>query len=235
MSRATVTSLSGNAAQRSAEQLLGQAPNLLFHSIDQYFGLLQRGTRLLADVVSPALSMVPSGCCDVPEQDCPPRCVCQIQWEAGCGETVQAQVKVTNTGSATRNFAFAADPLTTGIADEGSAEVAVTPASATLSPGQSALVRVAVNVGKNLASGKTYSGELLIRGAFEQCVSLHLDVACAAACRCEVEQGDIPVRIRAHQWYEHFQCVEPCRHDASLHERTADVATAPAAGAKGGQ
>ena len=78
MSRATVTHLSGSALERTTDRVLGDLPDLLCRSVDQYFGLLQRGTRVLADVVSPVLSLSRSGCCEVPEQDCPPRCVCQI-------------------------------------------------------------------------------------------------------------------------------------------------------------
>lgn len=29
-------------------------------------------------------------------------------------------------------------------------------------------------------------------------------------CTCEVVLGDPPVRIRAHHWYDHFQCTERC-------------------------
>jgi hypothetical protein len=67
-----------------------------------------------------------------------------------------------------------------------------------------------------LQAGAQYVAEVRIVGAYEQCVRLVLDVAAKGAVvdcgpsRCEVAAGDLPVRIRAHRWYDHFQCTEPC-------------------------
>ncbi len=78
-----------------------------------------------------------------------------------------------------------------------------------LAAGKSQLVTAKHVVPQGLAAG-TYRTEITVTGAYEQCVNVTLDVRAQQRCACHVVQGDIPTRIRAHRWYDHFQCVEPC-------------------------
>jgi len=90
MSTVRVRSLAGPAT--SPEET---AQRLISVSIE---GLRDLGQRL-GDVLAPAISearrspqMQASrtgcgcGCCQIPEQECPPRCVCEVCWEAAAAE-----------------------------------------------------------------------------------------------------------------------------------------------------
>ena len=208
MSRATVRSLGGSAAQRGLDELLSVMPDLVGQTMNQYSNLLRRGSRLLDSALPTRSLFGTEDCCDIPEQDCPPRCVCEIDWEASPGETVQASIKVTNRGSTTRNFSFIPTRLEGASPSPG--VPTVTPSSKTLAPGEVVSVTVSIQIAGVYQPGQTYTGEVLIRGSWEQCVKLRLRVCTSSNCQCEVEQGDPPVRIRAHRWYDHFRCEEPC-------------------------
>ena len=126
---------------------------------------------------------------------------------------MQAHIHITNTGTQTRNFTFAATPFS-GPGNPAT-RVQISASGATLAPYASINVTAVLTVAPDFQPGGRYDAELVIHGAYEQCVRMTLDVApptgkdCAVE-RCEVRAGDLPVRIRAHQWYHHFQCVEPC-------------------------
>jgi hypothetical protein len=174
---------------------------------------LEKSTGFLLDASRAVEASLPRlrlslGCCDIPEQECPPRCVCEIDWAACRGETLKATIRVTNTGSKPQNFSFQATPFQ-GPGNPPD-QIQLAPTNATLAPGGSTVVQATLTVSGAFQSGQQYTAEILIRGAYEQCVRVNLVVGCEAVCHCEVEQGDIPVRIRAHQWYDHFQCEEPC-------------------------
>src|SRR5262249_46017024 len=92
----------------------------------------------------------------------------------------------------------------------------LSPASLSLAPGQAGVVRATFTVPRTPEGD--YDAEIVVRGLYEQCVCVTLKVQCKKTCgdeccACEVVQGDPPVRIRAHQWYHHFQCTEPCIAD----------------------
>lgn len=210
MSKATVKHLGGTAAQRGLQELFVALPQLATRSIDQYAALLSRSSQLLAGFV-PAQLFPAADCCDIPEQACPPRCVCEIAWEASPGETVKASIRVRNTSAQSRNFTFSAAPLQGGGGSPGA--LSISPPARTLASGESVDVAISLVVNDKFQPGERYETEVLIRGAYEQCVIVRLDVCKTPTVRCEVDQGDPPVRIRAHQWYEHFQCTEPCEPD----------------------
>jgi hypothetical protein len=225
MSTVRVKSLAGPAT--SPEET---AQRLISVSIE---GLRDLGQRL-GDVLAPAISQARNspqrratrprcgcGCCQIPEQECPPRCVCEVCWEAAAGEELTCTVRVRNASSRTRTFELSATELT---GPAGTlAELTVTPARLTMAPGRSGLVQGTLMLPENAATG-IYEGEILIRGAYEQCVCVQVTVKgtrnCTCGqrecccrqqcCTCEVVQGDPPVRIRAHYWYDHFQCTERC-------------------------
>jgi len=174
---------------QTAAQLLGQSSELLVKNM--------RGFAL------PGFS----GCCDIPETDCPPRCVCELHFEARPGDARTATVRVTNRSPQARNFSFFARPFQTA---SGPVPVTVTPANSQLAPNASVVLKVSFTAASAFQLGQIYGAELLIHGAYEQCVCLTCEVPCERTEHCEVEQGDLPKRIRAHQWQDHFQCEEPC-------------------------
>jgi hypothetical protein len=226
MSTVRVRSLAGPAT--SPEEM---AQKLISTSIEGLRDLVQR----LGDTMAPALSQslkspqvragrrrCGCGCCEIPEQECPPRCVCEICWEAASDEELTCTVRVRNASSRTRTFELSATELA-GPAGTIAA-FTVTPAELTLAPGRAGLAQATFTVPET-AEG-SYEGEILIHGAYEQCVCLQVTVReprkCTCGqqrcrcgqqcCVCEVVQGDPPVRIRAHHWYDHFQCSERCEY-----------------------
>lgn len=227
MSRAHVRHLSDSGAQRGLDELLSALPKLASRSIEQYAELLQRGSALVSGMLPKQLLSM-AGCCDIPEQDCPPRCVCAITWEAAPGESVHATIRVTNTSAQARAFHFKATALQGGPTPPA---LDISPASANLASGQSVTLTLATSVGANAKPGESYSGEVLINGAYEQCVIVRLDVCSNQSAHCEVEQGDAPVRVRAHQWYHHFQCEEPCAPARSPRQPGGTVPGAPVSNA----
>lgn len=188
--------------------LLG--PRLMAATLEQASTAVRLGSKMLDDAMPAALvSRRSGGCCNIPEQDCPPRCVCEITWDATAGEAVKAVIHFRNSSAQqTRVFQFQATPFT----GAGNPNVApnVSPASATLGPGQSAAIVVDLKPTGAFQNDQTYHAEVVIRGAYEQCVCLAYTPRRQTHPECHVQQGDPPVRIRAHHWYDHFQCVEPC-------------------------
>ena len=220
MSRASVRDLSGRAGQE-VDKIIDALPGLVSSATSQYVDLLRRTVRLFGDAVPSGLDLLSSSndCCGVPTQECPPRCVAEICWDACLGDTQHAVVNVENTGAQARNFTFAAGSL-------GPAKVTVAPASAQLAPGQVVAVQVSVPAGQGLKPGETYRGELTIRGAYEQCVKLVLRVAAPETAEVNVRQGEAPRHITELKWYRHFQCTEDCdRSDIRVAQPTPSVGT----------
>lgn len=214
MSRVGVRSLSPSSCSASAPSL----PKLLALSLGAARDLVEG----VAAVAAPLLSGLPGAkapfgrpdaCCAVPEQDCPPRCVCEITWEAARGEKLRCTVRLVNTSASTRTFTVTSTGFT---GPEGGFDgPQVLPAQLQLDGGSTGLVDVSFLVGEKMPDGE-YVAEVVVRGAYEQCVTVLLTVTSRPCrpgcdtCRCEVRQGDPPVRVRAHHWYDHFQCTDPC-------------------------
>ena len=179
------------------------------------------GASLQGRVTRASRTRCECGCCDIPEQDCPPRCVCEIRWEGVPGGELACTLRITNASAKTRTFDLTGTELT-GPAGTLAAPT-VTPAQLTLTSGRSGLAQATLVLPMTAAAGD-YEGELLIQGAYEQSACVRVAVAGAKTCgcgqrecrcgrqycACEVVQGDPPVRIRAHHWYDHFQCTELC-------------------------
>lgn len=222
MNRASLKITPGADLLGLLQELSTLGPKLMFELGPQLVSLSAKTTRdflqTSSDLITASLPKIeipklPKNCCEIPETECPPRCVCEIRWKACQGGAVQANVQVTNTGSATRNFVFSATPFSGP--GNPSAAIQVSPPTATLAPNTSVNVAVSFSVPADFQSGSQYTAELRVYGAYEQCVRIILDVEPSTAknCapeRCEVRAGDLPVRIRAHNWYDHFQCTEPC-------------------------
>jgi len=153
----------------------------------------------------------PKDPCAIPETECPPRCVCDVTWEASPGETPSLTLRLTNASTSTRTFQLQATPFTGPSGSPGT--LTLSPTSLTLQGGQTGIANAKFTV-PNVPEDD-YHAEVVIKGAYEQCVQVRLRVRCKKACgdehcTCDVVQGDPPVRIRAHHWYHHFQCTEPC-------------------------
>jgi hypothetical protein len=203
MSQATVRDLSASRAAQGTDALLDSLPQLLSSAATQYVSLLRRSSKLVEGLLPAGLFDGANACCAVPTQDCPPRCIAEISWEGCACEPQRATVTVKNTGTQARNFTFGAGSL-------GPAKVEVAPPAAQLAPGQAVTLQVVVPGNQGLKEGETYSTELLIRGAYEQCVQLKLRVEPSVVPQLEVAQGEIPERITELKWYRHWQCTDPC-------------------------
>jgi hypothetical protein len=189
------------------QDLAAMGGKLLSLSLDSSLKFM----RGVMDIITPALSNAKmpylSAVCDIPETECPPRCVCTINWVACRGERRQHAIRVTNTSKQDVTFRLKATSLI-GL-DGGSDLIVLQPNQLVLKSGESGLSTASITVPDNAPTGE-YHAEILVQGQYEQCVRVNLSVGASKNCVCEVAQGDIPVRIRAHHWYDHFQCVEPC-------------------------
>jgi hypothetical protein len=210
-----VLALVQELAQLGPKLMLDLAPKLLALSADSARSFLEAASGLAtATLPKVELARFPEPCCEIPETPCPPRCVCEIHWRVCPGSTVHADIQVTNTGSQPRHFAFSAGPFSGP--GHPPAKIQLSTQSAHLGRHDSVTVGASLTVTSDFQAGAQYVAEVRIVGAYEQCVRIVLDVASAGAIvdcgprRCEVSAGDLPVRIRAHRWYDHFQCTEPC-------------------------
>lgn len=210
-----VLTLVQELAQLGPKLMLDLAPKLLTLSADSARSFLDAATGLAtATLPKIEISRLQDPCCEIPETPCPPRCVCEIRWKACPGSTVHADIQVTNTGSQPRGFAFSASAFSGP--GNPTTKIQLSTQSASLPRHDSVTLGVNVTVGSELQAGAQYVAEVRIVGTYEQCVRIVLDVASSGAMvdcgprRCEVAAGDLPVRIRAHRWYDHFQCTEPC-------------------------
>jgi len=226
MSSVTVSPVSSLRA--TSERMDRLAAQVVRRSSDSLIDLIQGLTSVLAPAVRvtkrPAagfqlFSRAKDACCNIPEVDCPPRCVCEISWLASRGEQLNCTIRVRNASQASRSFDVEATEFQ---GPGGSAPVSVSPTSLELKPGARGLVDVSFTVPDELADGD-YDAEVVITGGYDQCVELRLHVVPSQKCPpgrphcfCEVVQGDPPVRIRAHHWYDHFQCTEPCSTTARV-------------------
>jgi len=196
---------------RSIDDVIGVGLKLLSLSLDNVREVVRAIGPLLPAVPSFVAPRLPKCGCEIPEQDCPPRCVCEVNWEAAASETLKLTIRVTNASHSSRTFHL--QPTSFEGAAGSAGTVILAPASLTLSSGQAGYAYAAYTVPK-VADGK-YHAEIVVRGAYEQSICVTLNVQCQKTCgeecpTCDVVQGEPPVRIRAHQWYHHFQCIEPC-------------------------
>jgi hypothetical protein len=173
----------------------------------------QRFINEATDIVAASLpriefSRIGMGRCHIPETECPPHCVCRIVWDVSRGEKLRATIDVTNRSPTTRVFNFTATPFRGP--NNPATPIQLTPASASLNPNQTVVVTVEFVVTDEFQHCQTYTAEVLIRGAYEQCVHVTCNIEPDKTAHCVVEQGDPPTRIRAHHWHSHFQCEEPC-------------------------
>jgi hypothetical protein len=203
--------------QASLDDIATVSARLLTLSLENSLAMMRQASTLLAVLPDLRPRRAQDACCEIPETDCPPRCVCETRWQANPREATGMSVRVTNSSATDRTYVLHATPF---IGPDGSPGlINLEPATLTLAPGQVGMVEATFTV-PDIPEG-TFDAEIVIRGAYEQAVCVRLVVKCeksSSAGRgiCDVVQGDPPVRIRAHHWYDHFQCTEPCfdrRHE----------------------
>jgi hypothetical protein len=170
--------------------------------------LTQLGAGILDDMLAGFAPKACCPCCGIPEKECPARCACLLRWEGRAGQTLRGTVTVRNALCEPRDMTFACAPFVT--AGGQTLPVNVSPAAATVQGGRSVAVSVQFPVVAAMTPGETYRTELVITGGHEQVVCLECTVVADTVCTCEVEHGERPRSVRAHQWYYHFQECHDC-------------------------
>ena len=147
--------------------------------------------------------------CQIPETECPPYCACTLDWTMAPGDTRAGHIQIKNTSREYISYSLAATPLESC---EGPTETTpqLEPNSGRVAPGESLHVQVLLTADKSWRRGDTYESEIKIRGKYERCVCVHVEVACTQEACCKVEMGEIPKSVHADNWTKHFQCTELC-------------------------
>jgi hypothetical protein len=154
-------------------------------------------------------SLARSVVCEIPTTSCPPKVACTITWDASLGELRKSTVKIHNSSKDSITYTLVPQPFKScGTALKSTP--GVEPQTVTAAAGETVTFAVGVAVGEEFQAGTTYEAKVLVQGKYEREVKVVLDVACACDDACSFDQGDIPYKIRADNWYRHFQCSEPC-------------------------
>jgi len=143
-------------------------------------------------------------CCLIPEGKCPDYYVGTICWNGCSGDTLKHHLQIINKGKEKRLFTLEAEPFAS---TDKSASIA--PDSRELKPGESLKAVISFTIPDDFV-GSHFSSHINIKGKYEQCLKLDLQVKPRQHCCTAIEQGEIPKRIKAHQWFHHFQCEEEC-------------------------
>jgi hypothetical protein len=189
------------AAAPSVLSLILLPPRLLAAS---FWGAADVIRKTFDGAYSDCCSDLHGDCCGIPETPCPDRCVCRIHWHGCPGDSFQYQIQVTNTSQTKREFSLKSLPFpcTTD-------SVKVVPDKKLLGPDES-LQAIATFTIPDSFAGSTYRTKIKVVGAYEQYIEVCLAVRPKQACCCHIEQGDIPKQIKAHHWFNHFQCEKDC-------------------------
>ncbi len=232
MSRVSVKHGARTGFESTLQNLADVAPRLMTLSAESGRSFAKEATSFAREATTLLSASMPKieiarpklvPLCDIPETECPPHCVCEIEWHACPQEKLQATIQVTNISKVARVFHFTATPVQ-GPGNPAT-PIQLTPASANLAPKQSVTVSAVLPMNNQFQPGQTYTAEVLINGAYEQCVRVTIHVDPEERPHCTVEQGEIPTRIRAHRWYDHFQCSEQCEEPSHTHSGTKVPAT----------
>ncbi len=147
--------------------------------------------------------------CEIPETTCPPRCACTLEWTVAPGDQRVGYFQLRNTADERVQYGFEASPFRS-CRETLEQRPQVEPKGATLPAGGAQSMRVSFSTDETWRAGETYESEILVRGLYERCLCLRVQVSAEAEPCCRLEMGAIPQRIRADDWYRHFQCTEPC-------------------------
>jgi hypothetical protein len=147
--------------------------------------------------------------CRIPETECPPYCACTLDWTVTPGDRRVGHIQIENTSNEVISYSLAATPFSScGQTTEMKPQLE--PNTGQVPPGESLRVQVSVTADQSLRPGETYESEIKIRGKYERCVCVRVEVACQPEACCRVEMGEIPKRVIADNWTKHFQCTELC-------------------------
>jgi hypothetical protein len=147
--------------------------------------------------------------CKIPETECPPYCACTLDWTMAPGDTRVGHIQIKNTSKEFISYSLAATPLESC---EGTTKTTpqLEPNSGRVAPGESLHVEVSLTADRSWRAGESYESEIKIRGKYERCVCVRVEVACAQEACCRIEIGEVPKSVHADNWTKHFQCTELC-------------------------
>ncbi len=214
MSRTIEKPVSGRST--AMDELTRIGSQLFSLSVDGALDFIKQATQIYSSSLPKWQTLQFRKLCEIPESECPPRCVCRIAWEACRGERLQCTLRITNTAAKARIFKLTALPFQGAGGALGT--ISLSPPSLNLKGGESGVSKASLNVPSDIMPGR-YDTEILVEGAYEQCIEVTLRVREDQHCVCEVSQGEIPTRVRAHHWYDHFQCVESCFEPSKPEDR----------------
>jgi hypothetical protein len=131
-----------------------------------------------------------------------------IVWKIERGVTPLAHIALSNPDQTPRNFAFSTTPLV-GLDAEG-ATLVLSSSHVVVDPRGHAVLHVRLQNTAALSPGQDYHAALSIDGLTRERVPITCVIKQDPAAHAEVSQGDFPTHLRAHHWYDHFQCTVPC-------------------------
>lgn len=211
--------------------LLDLGSKLLKLSALSATGFVRQASSLVSSSLPPLGTFRLRRMCEIPETECPPKSLGSICWKGCNGATLKHSIRITNTSDNTKDFVLSADPFSGpgGIMTP----IHLMPGVVKLDGGATGSAEATVTIPANLPAGQ-YQTKILLTGAYEQYIDVLLCVYSQQQSTLDVSQGDIPMHIQAHRWYQHFQCVEPCFPPAKkrLSDEVVSDRQQPAAGKK---
>lgn len=199
-----------------ARPAIGDWYRLMLPGFEAALGFSQSALNAYVRFLDSALVSARRSCgsCSIPETECPPRCTCELCWETCRGLTVSGRLEVRNTGKTPVKISLEAGTFRSDGSDSGVA-AKLSPESLTLQPQQTQAVTVTVTPGESFEPNRVYTATVAVNGRYADCAKLRLRVHAADTPVCTLEHGEIPTRIRAHNWFDHFQCEELCYEPVS--------------------
>jgi len=182
-------------------------PELLRRSAGTATAFIRQASTLAASALRELGSLRLRRMCEIPETYCPPKSLGTICWRGCGGATLTRTIRLTNTSGDQHTYSLSAAPI--AAPGGGVLPVTLNPAHLALAGGATGFAKASVVIPEDFPAGH-YETRILVVGAYEQHIDVELCVQCPQECTLAVAQGDIPVRIKAHRWYHHFQCVERC-------------------------
>ena len=132
----------------------------------------------------------------------------KLNWSIQRGMEAEAQLVLRNLGEGGHTFHIESTPWVGIDADAAALELSTD--ALHLSGGERGVVQLRLKNSQSFRPCQTYHCEIVVRGYQEQRVQLSCKVERDPSAHLEIEQGEAPQRVRAHHWYDHFQCTEPC-------------------------
>jgi hypothetical protein len=131
-----------------------------------------------------------------------------IVWQIERGVTPLAHIGFSNPDQGPLEVGFSTTPLV-GV-DAEAATLTLSATRVVVEPRGHAVLRLRLQNTAALSPGQDYHAALLIDGLSKERVPITCTIKQDPTAHAQVSQGDFPTRIRAHHWYDHFQCTVPC-------------------------